>query len=192
MKYSDDSIFGWFHIFTWDDSECTKGYKIWSTLLNAKWSYSFLLHLFFSNTRQISERQVYQICFTRSCLLQTPKWIKVKNFVIDPLFLNGSLDETFNWAFSTQKRCVLIKKSIENAVFQGVGLKAYHLFCLENVQVQVESKLGVVVSEYPSLVILKSSCNRLKLRFDFNFCFLGSDFGTIRFKIWVEKLIVIV
>ena len=43
--------------------------------------------LVFSNTfRKVSGRQVYQIFYIRTCLLQTPKWIKVKNFVIDPLF----------------------------------------------------------------------------------------------------------
>ena len=52
----------------------------------------------------------------------------------------------YEWAFSSQKRRVLIK-SIENAEFQGVGQSAYHLFRLENVQAQVIYTLASVPSK---------------------------------------------
>ena len=39
-------------------------------------------------------------------------------------------------------------------LFPGVRFKAYHLFCLENAQIQVKSPLGTVSSEY---IVMK--CN---------------------------------
>ena len=85
------------------------------------------------------------------CLLQTLKWIKVKDLVIDPLYFEWVSRWNIRLGIFKSKKCVLIE-SIENAIFQGVSFKAYHLFCLENVQIQLKIIPETVPSENSSLI----------------------------------------
>ena len=132
------------HIFTWFDSEYTKSYKIWSTLLFEGGVIVFIFDpLVFSNT--FHEKSARKTSVS-NMLHQN---VSVSNTKVDQSekLRNGSI--IFVWIsrwnirlgiFKSKKVC--FDKSIENAVFQGVGFKAYHLFCLENVQVQVEYTRG--------------------------------------------------
>ena len=119
--------------------------------------WSFLIHLLFcmhwKNVWTLDfEGQVDQICYMWTCLLQTLKWIKVKDLVIDPLYFEWVSRWNIRLGIFKSKKVCFDRKHRKCYFSLGVSFKAYHPFCLENVQIQLKIIPETVPSENSSLI----------------------------------------